>query len=78
MSSIANELYRSGATIGDGGSASALMYEFYAGESTHLTKATERLIQLKKLATTKSLGLNDLDVLEAFTTDLENAINMFK
>jgi len=75
---IVNELYRPGARVGDGGTASKLVQEFYEGSSTHLIKAQERLNQLNNLTKSGKLGLNDLDILEALKTDLNNAINLFK
>ena len=77
LSKIVNELYRPGATVGDGGTAAILVEEFSKGSSTHLLKATERLKQLKKLASSGKLGLNDLDVVEALIADLESAISLY-
>ena len=77
LSKIVNELYRPGATVGDGGTAAILVEEFSKGASTHLLKATERLKQLKKLASSGKLGLNDLDVVEALIDDLESAISLY-
>lgn len=74
---IVNELYRPGAAVGDGGTAAILVEEFIKGSSTHLLKATERLKQLKKLASSGKLGLNDLDVVEALIDDLESAISLY-
>ncbi|GEM_PF-5915982 len=78
LSKIVNELYRPGATVGDGGTASKLVQEFYEGSSTHLIKAQQRLNQLDNLAKSGRLGLNDLDILEALRNDLINAINLFQ
>ncbi|WP_246316927.1 hypothetical protein [Paenibacillus agri] len=75
---IVNELYRPGATVGDGGTASVLRKEFYEGSSTHLQKAKDRVKQLNDLAKSGKLGLNDLDILDALRDDLGNAIRLFK
>ncbi|WP_244878761.1 polymorphic toxin-type HINT domain-containing protein, partial [Saccharibacillus kuerlensis] len=75
---IVNELYRPGATFGDGGTASILVEEFYKGSSTHLQKAQDRVRQLNVVAKSGKLGLNDLDILDALRNDLENAIRLFK
>lgn len=75
---IINELYRPGATVGDGGTASILIQEFNNGASKHLIKAKERVKQLKNLSTSGKLGLNDLDVVDALINDLEDTINLFK
>lgn len=77
LSKIVNELYRPGATVGDGGTASILVQEFSSGTSKHLIKAIERVKQLKSLATSGKLGLNDLDVVDALINDLEYAISLF-
>ena len=78
LSKIVNELYRPGATIGDGGTAASLVDEFSRGSSKHLQKANERVIQLKKIVNSNELGLNDLDIAEALLADLEKAINLFE
>ncbi len=78
LRSLANELYREGATVGDGGTADKLIKEFSEGSSKHLQKASERLKNLNYLANSNTLGLNDLDVLDELRIDLENAINLFK
>ena len=57
---IVNELYRPGASVGDGGTAAILVEEFNNGSSTHLIKAIERLKQLRNLASSGKLGFNDL------------------
>ena len=77
LRSIANELYRNGATVGEGGTADILIKEFYEGSSKHLIKAKGRLNELNKLANSRNLGLNDLDILDALRSDLENAIKLF-
>lgn len=74
---IVNELYRPGASVGDGGTAAILVEEFNNGSSTHLIKAIERLKQLRNLASLGKLGFNDLDVVEALIDDLEYAISLF-
>jgi hypothetical protein len=75
---IVNELYRPGAKVGDGGTASILTQEFLEGTSTHLAKAQQRLTQLNNLAKSGKLGLNDIDILDALRNDLSNAIDLFK
>ena len=74
---IVNELYRPGASVGDGGTAAILVEEFNNGSSTHLIKAIERLKQLRNLASLGKLGFNDLDVVEALIDDLEYAVSLF-
>lgn len=74
---IINQLYREGATVGDGGTAAILVEEFNNGMSTHLIKATERLTQLNRLISSRTLGLNDWDIAMALKEDLEYAIGLF-
>ncbi|NTU18777.1 hypothetical protein HPY28_00390 [Brevibacillus sp. HB1.2] len=78
LRNIVNELYRPGATEGDGGTAYILTKEFYEGSSKHLQKAKDRVKQLNELGKSGKLGLNDLDILDALTDDLEDAIRLFK
>ncbi|WP_019912129.1 hypothetical protein [Paenibacillus sp. HW567] len=74
-----NELYRPGAKVGDGGTAAILTKEFLdSAFPTHLQKAQDQLRGLNKLAKSGKLSLNDLDVLDALTDDLEKAIRLFK
>ncbi|WP_092241809.1 hypothetical protein [Butyrivibrio sp. INlla21] len=77
LEKTANELYRRGAQVGDGGTAAKLAEEFSTGNSKHLIKAQERLKGLNKLISSGELGLNDLDIAEALRDDLEYAINLF-
>lgn len=78
LKKIVNELYRPGATVGDGGTAAKLIQEFYEGSSTHLIKAQQRMSQLSNLGKSGKLNPNDMDILEALTDDLNSAINLFK
>ncbi len=77
LRSIVNELYRPGATVGDGGTADILVKEYYAGTSKHLIKAKARLVQLNRLADSSTLNLDDWDILDALRADLENTINLY-
>ena len=77
LNGIVDELYRPDATIGDGGTAAVLKDEFSQGSSKHLQKAQDRLKQFQKLAKSKNLGLNDMDICENLIYDLENSINLF-
>ena len=78
LASFINEVYRPGASVGDGGTADKLIMEFYEGTSRHLPKATERLVGINNIINSGGLGLNDLDVAEALRNDLEYAIDLFK
>ena len=78
LASLVNELYRSGALVGDGGTADKLIAEFYEGSSQHLLKAKGRLTEVNRLIDSGTLGLNDLDIAEALRDDLKNAIDLFR
>lgn len=78
LQGIINQLYREGATVGDGGTAAILVHEFNNGTSTHLIKATERLIQLNRLISSGTLDLNDLEIAMALRDDLQYAIGLFE
>ena len=77
LATYINEVYRPGASIGDGGTADVLISEFYEGNSRHLIKAKGRLNEINKLINSGTLGLNDLDIAEALRDDLEYAIKLF-
>ena len=77
LRSIVNELYRPGATVGDGGTADILVWEYHVGSSKHLIKAKARLTQLNRLADSGIFNLNDWDILDALRIDLENAISLY-
>lgn len=77
LATYIDEIYRPGATVGDGGTADKLIDEFYKGESRHLIKAKGRLTEINKLINSGTLGLNDLDIAEALRDDLEYAIKLF-
>ena len=78
LAAYINELYRPGASVGDGGTADKLIMEFYEGSSRHLPKAKERLVGINRIIDSGKLGLNDLDIAEALRDDLEYAIDLFK
>ena len=68
LAAYINEVYRPGASVGDGGTADKLIMEFYEGSSRHLPKAKERLVGINRIIDSGKLGLNDL----------EYAIDLFK
>ena len=78
LAAYINEVYRPGASVGDGGTADKLIMEFYEGSSRHLPKAKERLVGINRIIDSGKLGLNDLDIAEALRDDLEYAIDLFK
>ena len=73
VASIINELYRPGATIGDGGTADALVIE-----GTHLQKVIDRIEQIQSIfRSSEVFSLTDMDILEALYYDLIDALSMF-
>ncbi|MBP3507605.1 MAG: hypothetical protein J6K43_14550 [Lachnospiraceae bacterium] len=78
LATYINEVYRPGASIGDGGTADALISEFYEGNSRHLIKVKGRLNEINKMINSGTLGLNDLDIAEALRDDLEYTIKLFE
>ena len=78
LAAYINEVYRPGASVGDGGTADKLIMEFYEGSSRHLPKAKERLVGINRIIDSGNLGLNDLGIAEALRDDLEYAIDLFK
>ena len=78
LAAYINEVYRPGASVGDGGTADKLIMEFYEGSSRHLPKAKERLVGINRIIDSGKLGLNDLGIAEALRDDLEHAIDLFK
>ena len=78
LAAYINEVYRPGASVGDGGAADKLIMEFYEGSSRHLPKAKERLVGINRIIDSGKLGLNDLGIAEALRDDLEYAIDLFK
>lgn len=78
LASFIDQVYRQGATVGDGGTADKLIVEFYENNSRHLPKAKERLIGINRIINSGKLGLNDLDLAEALRDDLEFAIKLFE
>lgn len=79
LKSVINELYRPGATIGDGGTAAALLHEKQSGKlvggKSHEKKAKERLSQLKKMKEKNDYTGEDKKVVNKLIKDLEEAID---
>lgn len=74
---LVKELYRPGATIGDGGTADALRHEKTTGERVgnrnHEVKAIERCNQIKKILKTNP-NHPDKELLEYLLNDLTDAL----
>ena len=75
LKSVIDELYRSSAEIGDGGTADMLKYEFDSGlPLKHLQKAQDRIRQLNKMLTKKMFDDADQKLIYHFLGDLFDAI----
>jgi hypothetical protein len=72
-------LYRPGATIGDGGTAAALLHEKQTGElvneRSHEKKAKERLLQLQKMKEKNNYQGEEKKVINKLIKDLKEAID---
>lgn len=78
--SLIDELYRPGATIGDGGLADALRYEKQTGQllskTGHLTKVKERIRSIEKMLS-KNPNHPDRSLLLALKNSLEKALEEY-
>lgn len=72
------ELYRPGASIGDGGTADAIRYEFVTGElvggKSHAQKGRERLKNLENILKRKDLNKEDKKIAKELYDDLAVAL----
>ncbi|MCL2610519.1 MAG: hypothetical protein FWE02_02465 [Defluviitaleaceae bacterium] len=73
-----NEIYRPGATVGDGGLADAVRHELETGElvggKSHIRKAEERIVNLENVIKKQNLNETDLDVAQKLLDELKNAL----
>lgn len=78
VKNVIKELYRPGATIGDGGTASAIRYEIKTGNlvggKSHILKGIERLKNLENLLKRNDLSKKDRRIVEKLHKDLEKAL----
>lgn len=78
LKTVISELYRPGATIGDGGAAAALLHEKKTGKlvggKSHEKKVKERLLQLNKMKAKNNYKGEDKRVVNKLIRDLEEAI----
>ncbi|MEG0775795.1 RHS repeat-associated core domain-containing protein, partial [Clostridium sp.] len=74
-----NEMYRPGATSGDGGLADAIRHELQTGElvggRSHLQKGLERVKNLENIMKKQTLDENDLSTAQQLLWDLKDALN---
>lgn len=72
------ELYRLGATVGDGGLADAVRHELLTGElvggKSHLIKAAERITNLENIIKKHNLSPSDLNIANSLLNDLRDAL----
>jgi hypothetical protein len=72
------EIYRPGASIGDGGLADAIRHEKETGEKTkgrnHTKKGKDRLKQLQKILRKEKLNQQDGKIVRDLIDDLEDAL----
>jgi hypothetical protein len=75
--SIVDQLYREGATVGDGGTADAIRHELASGKPTggrsHIKKGKERLRQIERILR-RNPNHPDRDLLERLADDLRDAL----
>jgi len=73
-----NEIYRPGATMGDGGLADAVRHELKTGEFvggvSHIQKANERISNLTNIINTQNLNSTDLGIAQRLLEDLKRAV----
>ena len=73
-----NEMYRKGATVGDGGLADAIRYEITTGElvggKSHIQKGLERVKNLENIIKNQNLNNDDLKIATKLLNDLKSAL----
>ena len=78
LKNAVNEIYRPGATTGDGGLADAVRHELSTGElvggKSHITKATERVTNLENIINKQNLSSSDLEIAKNLLDDLKKAL----
>ncbi len=78
LKNAVNEIYRPGATTGDGGLADAVRHELSTGElvggKSHILKATERVTNLENIINKQNLSQSDLNIAKSLLDDLRNAL----
>ena len=78
LSNAVNEIYRPGATFGDGGLAAAVRHELATGQliggKSHIQKASERITNLENIIRTQTLSPSDTIIANEILSDLKNAL----
>ena len=75
-----NEMYRPGATTGNGGLADAIRHELTTGElvggKSHITKGLERVRNLENIIAKQNLNSADLKIATDLLNDLKSALEL--
>jgi len=75
-----NEMYRPGASIGDGGLADAIRYELTTGQlvggKSHITKGLERVRNLENIIAKQNLSNADLKIATDLLNDLKEVLKL--
>lgn len=78
LKNAVNQIYRPGATVGDGGLADAIKHELKTGElvggKSHITKGKERIRNLENIINKQNLNTKDLEIAKQLLHDLKNAL----
>ena len=78
LAAYINEVYRPGASVGDGGTADVIRFEKETGlllsKSGHRQKGIDMLKYFRKLIERKELSQSDMEVVRKIISDLENVI----
>ena len=78
LKNVIKELYRPGASIGDGGTADAIRHEIETGElvggKSHIQKGIERLKNLENILNRVELNENDKKIAQELYEDLKDAL----
>ncbi|MED0761600.1 hypothetical protein P4S93_12585, partial [Aneurinibacillus thermoaerophilus] len=75
-----DQMYRPGATIGDGGLADAIRHELSTGQlvggKSHIQKGIERVRNLENIIKKENLNPNDLATAQKLLDDLKDALQI--
>ncbi len=73
-----DQMYRQGASVGDGGLADAVRFELATGQPvggrSHIQKAIERIRNLENIINSQTLSRQDLEIALLLLEDLKNAL----
>ncbi|TEB10867.1 RHS repeat-associated core domain-containing protein [Pelotomaculum propionicicum] len=79
LQNVINELYRPGATVGNGSTMDAIRYELQTGQmvggKSHILKGQERVRNLENIIRKQNLDPEDQAIANALLQDLKNALS---